>query len=367
MRWLRLAEASEYMSARGRVIRLYHPPLQSLSKLQDANAMSSLYQPPHLDHTAFPHIVDNIFAAADRAALLTLRGVSRAFRTSADARLADHLVCSWTSIDTPSGRHPVLQSTHGRVCAMPATTSAERDVVTHLPWASTPATCRPKVVDFADMFTPRSLSLIPSHFNVVRVWLSSFMHNPAITTSAHTIIVQGLPRTRTIGCVYEPWVVLHPCTRKVVYHVNTRFRAHPELLAQLRAPGGEGGVEELVVIVSPAHPTPRSWECSPLLHFLRCVVAAARRRPDMRITIVNPTALPEGMFPSDGSVVFGDDGVAPFVHNFGEYVQRMVGEEGEDDNGRKGQVGQWSFTNLAEYRERVGGRQLGLEMGVAVV
>lgn len=321
--------------------------------------MSTLVQPQHLDHTAFPHIVDAVFACADRAALLILRRVSRPFRSAADTHLAKHLMCTWTSIETTDGRHPALRSSHARICAMPATAAAEGDVVSSLPWFSTRTS---GVVDFGDMFTPRSISLLPAHTGTVRVWLSSFMHNPAITTAADTIVVLGWPRTPTIGCVYEPWVVLRPCTSKVVYHVNTRYRAHSELLAQLRAPGCEGGLRELVVIVSPAHPPPRPWECAPLLHFLRCVVAAARRRPGMRVTIVNPTALPL-MFPSDGSVVFGDDGDAPYARDFGEYVRRMVGE-GE---GEKGNPPGWSFTSLEEYEARVGGRQFALEMGTSVV
>lgn len=344
----------------------YNPPLDLLIPSLTLPTMNAI--PNHIDHTAFPHIVDAVFAYSNRPALFALRGASRTFRTAADARLAAHLVCGWASVETPFGRHPALADIHTRVCELPAD-AAVRGVP--VPWASSPtpastssanlhppplATSAPAVVDFGDMFTPRSLSLLPAHTRTLRVWLSGFMHNPAITTSSDTVVVFGWPRTPTFGPAYEPWVALRPSTKRVVYHISTRYRAHSELLAQLRS--SDGGVEELAVIVSGAHPTPKAWECAPLLHFLRCVVAAARRRPRMRVSIVNAAALPQ-LFPSEGSVVFGDDGVAPFVRTFNEYVVKMMGDE---EGGRKA-AAQWRFTSLDEYRGQMGERQYALEMG----
>lgn len=339
----------------------------------------------HIDYTAFPHIVDSVFGFADRSALLALRGVSHAFQDKANAHLAEHLVCSWSTVDTVRGRHPALEPSHAGICASPATVPVEPDVAASLPWPTlspssrspspTPPPCPPtpaqssrptRVVDFADMFNPRTLSLLPPRVPTLRVWLSSFMHNPAITLPADTIVILGWPRAPTVGCVYEPWVSLRH-TRRVVYHVNTRFRAHSELLAQLRAPSGADSVDELVIIVSPAHSPPRPWECAPLLHFLRCVVAAARRRPHMRMSVVNAGALPP-MFPSEGSVVFGDDGVAPYVRAFDEYVRCMLASDtAEVADGKADVMRQWSFLTLDEYRARVGGRQYELEMGKQIV
>ncbi|BEJ15381.1 hypothetical protein CspHIS471_0411480 [Cutaneotrichosporon sp. HIS471] len=323
--------------------------------------------PNYIDHCAFPHIIDAVFAYADRTSLFALRGASRTFRTTADAHLAAHLVCGWASIETPSGRHPAMAGIHARVCELPADAAVRGAPV---PWASSPtlaspnltppasaSTSAPAVVDFSDMFTPRSLSLLPTHTGTLRVWLSGFMHNPAITTSSNTVVVFGWPRAPAIGPVYEPWVALRPTTKRVVYHISTRYRAHSELLAQLRS--SDGGVEELTVIVSGVHPGPKTWECAPLLHFLRCVVAAARRRPRMRISIVNAAALPQ-LFPSEGSVVFGDDCVAPFVRTFNEYVVKMMGDEMD-----RHKAEQWRFTSLDKHRMRVGHRQFALEMGTA--
>jgi hypothetical protein len=324
--------------------------------------------PSYIDHTAFPHIVDAVFAFADRPALFALRAASRSFRTAADAHLATHLVCGWASVETPAGRLPALADIHARVCELSADAPVRGVPV---PWASSPALAAPNstpappaasasapaVVDFGDMFTPRSLSLLPAHTRTLRVWLSSFMHNPAITTPSDTVVVLGWPRTPTIGTLYEPWVALRPTTKRVVYHISTRYRAHSELLAQLRS--SDGGVEELTVIVSGTRPAPKAGECaSLLLHFLRCVVAAARRRPSMRINIVNTAALPQ-LFPSEGSVVFGDDAVAPFVRTFAEYVKGVLGEEEE---GRRA-AENWRFRSLQEYRADVGERQYALEMG----
>lgn len=44
-----------------------------------------------LDHNAYPHLIDAIFAAADARALLALRGASHAFQSRADARLFAHI------------------------------------------------------------------------------------------------------------------------------------------------------------------------------------------------------------------------------------------------------------------------------------
>ncbi|CAK9780295.1 hypothetical protein CC85DRAFT_201077 [Cutaneotrichosporon oleaginosum] len=327
-------------------------------------AMSDLPS-PFLDHSAFPHIIDNIFAFADRASLFALRTASRAFRTAADAQLANHLVCRWASVETPAGRHPALADIHARVCELPADATVRGAPV---PWASSPplASSRhtprlspsvsgPAVVDFGDMFTPRSISLLPAHTQILRVWLSGFMHNPAITTPSDTVIVFGWPQTPSIGTVYEPWIALRPTTKRVVYHISTRYRAHSELLAQLRS--SASGVEELTIIVNDTLPLPKPWECAPLLHLLRCVVAAARRRPQMRVSFVNAAGLPQ-LFPSDGSVVFGDDAVAPFVSSFHEYVRGIMG----DGDGSK-VAEQWRFTTLKEHRAEVGERQFVLEMG----
>jgi hypothetical protein len=64
--------------------------------------------PTAIDHSAYPHIMDMIFAAAPHASLLALRGASSAFRDRVDEMLALHL--SITPEDTRSvlGRHPAF-------------------------------------------------------------------------------------------------------------------------------------------------------------------------------------------------------------------------------------------------------------------
>ncbi len=73
-----------------------------------------LHDPPVLDVSAFPHIVDDIVRVAPPDVLASFRGVSRRFRALVDALTATHLVLEGVS----STIFPAAALHNGERCLM---------------------------------------------------------------------------------------------------------------------------------------------------------------------------------------------------------------------------------------------------------
>ena len=59
-------------------------------------------EPPLLDHTLYPHIMDDIVRFSAPAALLRMRGTSREYKDKVDGVFASHIVISTSSTPSPS-------------------------------------------------------------------------------------------------------------------------------------------------------------------------------------------------------------------------------------------------------------------------
>lgn len=86
-----------------------NPPLSTAGKVIDAGSSipstaSAANAAPVLDHSCFPHIVDDILLFSSHSSRLAFRATSRAFKALVDRLYAERIIANDAGLYTPSGR-----------------------------------------------------------------------------------------------------------------------------------------------------------------------------------------------------------------------------------------------------------------------
>ncbi|CAK9780310.1 hypothetical protein CC85DRAFT_300187 [Cutaneotrichosporon oleaginosum] len=261
-----------------------------------------------LDHSAYPDILDAIFAYADLCALLALRAASRSFRDRVDAVLAQHLVFRDNSISPvhSKGWHPAF------ICLASQVPLGHLDhfldrlqlVAAHTLTLDIDArpdfTAYPALVS-GDLRFPalRTLRLRPTspeyHLNAL-----------PLSQSADTVIVRTpWPPHPSLGFPISEPASLVSSVRRLVYNVDASQPFFPLLLQRALT---TNELEELVVIfLSPASPIIDGRDRALLRTMITTALEAAAPDPDLderrpvRTTFVNIAQMPADCIPIPSS------------------------------------------------------------------
>lgn len=259
-----------------------------------------------IDHTAYPDIVDAIFAYASLQALLALRGAFSGFRDRVDAVLARHLVLRDDRISPghSNGWHPAF---------LPMASTAPLDRVLTLLERIRPLLAHttrldidacpefpayPRLVSADAAFTAlRTLRLRPGSRDDEPIALSLVPDTVVVRTPWPPHPSSGFP-------ISEP-APLVTSARRVVYNIDASQPLFPSLLH--RALSTRELRELVIVFLPPASPIVDARDRALLRTIITKALEAADPDPDLderepvRVTLVNVPQVPPDCIPIPSS------------------------------------------------------------------